>query len=153
MKRFLMLIGVAVVAAAMYVAASPASQRSSGPTLKQFNALKKQVTALNKTLKTVKSEAAAAVGIIGSCYLQDLGNGSSKFLTMMVSQKGGSSNGYMFGTQFDNATPTTALDIVFYSPQAYLQEVDPQCATTTFMRHGAMRAGIARVQQWAKSSR
>ena len=40
MKRFLMLVGVAVVAAAMYVAASPASQQSRGPTLKQFNALK-----------------------------------------------------------------------------------------------------------------
>ena len=39
MKRFLMLVGVAVVAAAMYVAASPASQQSKGATVKQFNAL------------------------------------------------------------------------------------------------------------------
>jgi hypothetical protein len=38
MKRFLLLVGVAVVAAAMYVAASPASQQSSGPTAKQFKA-------------------------------------------------------------------------------------------------------------------
>lgn len=51
MKRFLMLVGVAVVAAAMYVAASPASQQSKGPTAKQFNALKKQVTSLSKSLK------------------------------------------------------------------------------------------------------
>jgi hypothetical protein len=43
MKRFLMLVGVAVVAAAMYVAASPASQQAKAPTEKQFLALKKQV--------------------------------------------------------------------------------------------------------------
>ena len=43
MKRFLMFVGVAVVAAAMYVAASPASQQASGPTAKQFKALKAQV--------------------------------------------------------------------------------------------------------------
>ena len=40
MKRFLMLVGVAVVGAAMYVAASPASQQANGPTARQFNALK-----------------------------------------------------------------------------------------------------------------
>ena len=61
MKRFLMLVGVAAVAAAMYVAASPASQQSRGPTLKQFNALKKQVATLNKKLKAVTTEADAAV--------------------------------------------------------------------------------------------
>ena len=48
MNRFLMLVGVAVVAAAMYVAASPASQQSKGPTEKQFLALKKTVTAQGK---------------------------------------------------------------------------------------------------------
>jgi hypothetical protein len=53
MKRFLMLVGVAVVAAAMYVAASPASQQS-GPTAQQFKALKAQVTSLSKTVKGLK---------------------------------------------------------------------------------------------------
>jgi hypothetical protein len=56
MKRFLMLVGVAVVAAAMYVAASPASQQAKGPTAKQFNALKKQVATLSKNLKTAQSD-------------------------------------------------------------------------------------------------
>ena len=51
MNRFLMLVGVAVVAAAMYVAASPASQQSKGPSEKQFLALKKTVTAQGKKLK------------------------------------------------------------------------------------------------------
>ena len=55
MKRFLMLVGVAVVAAAMYVAASPASQQA-GPTAKQFAALKKQVAALSKKVKSTQTD-------------------------------------------------------------------------------------------------
>jgi hypothetical protein len=152
MKRFLMLVAVAAVAGAMYVAASPASQQSKGPTLKQFNALKKQVATLNKTLKTVKAEADAAVTIIGACYLKDNGNGTSGFLDMPVSRLGNSSAGYLFGTSLANA-PTTALDEVTSSPQAYLQEVDPQCATTSFLRHGAIRSGSSRVQHWVESTR
>ena len=152
MKRFLMLVGVAVVAAAMYVAASPASQQSRGPTLKQFKALKKQVATLNKTLKAVKSEADAAVTIIGACYLKDNGNGTVSFLAMPVSRLGNSTAGYLFGTSTVNV-PTTALDEVTSSPQAYLQEVDPQCATSSFLRHGAIRSGSSRVQHWAERSR
>jgi hypothetical protein len=56
MKRFLLLVGVAVVAAAMYVAASPASQQAKAPTAKQFAALKKQVANLSKKLTTLKAE-------------------------------------------------------------------------------------------------
>jgi hypothetical protein len=152
MKRFLMLVGVAVVAAAMYVAASPASQQASGPTLKQFNALKKQVATLSKKLKSVKSEADAAVTIIGACYLKDNGNGTVSFLDMPVSQRGNSSAGYLFGTSGANV-PTTALDEVATGPQAYLQEVDPQCATTSFLRRGALRSGSSRVQHWAERNR
>jgi hypothetical protein len=152
MKRFLLLIAVAAVAGAMYVAASPASQQSRGPTLKQFNALKKQVTTLSKTLKVVKSEADAAVAIIGACYLKDNGNGTASFLDMPVSQRGNSSAGYLFGTSGTNL-PTTALDEVASGPQAYLQEVDPQCATTSFLRHGAIRSGSSRVQHWAEYAR
>jgi hypothetical protein len=152
MKRFLMFVGVAVVAAAMYVAASPASQQSRGPTLKQFNALKKQVAALSKTLKTVKAEADASVTIIGACYLKDNGNGTASFLAMPVSQRGSSTAGYLFGTSAANV-PTTALDEVASSPQAYLQEIDPQCATTSFLRHGAIRSAGSRVQHWAERTR
>jgi hypothetical protein len=152
MKRFLMLVGVAAVAAAMYVAASPASQQASGPTLKQFNALKKQVATLSKKLKAVKAEADASVTIIGACYLKDNGNGTASFSVMPVSQRGSSTGpGYLFGTT--SGTPTTALDEATSSPQEYLQEVDPQCATTSFLRHRAMRAGIGRLQRWADRTR
>lgn len=149
MKRFLMLVGVAVVAGAMYVAASPASQQSRGPTLKQFNALKKQVATLTKTLKTVKGEADAAVTIIGGCYLKDNGNGTVSFEAMPVSQFGDSSSGFLFGTS-GTSTPRTALDVAASSPQAYLQEIDPQCATQSFLRHRAGRLGANRLQRWAE---
>ena len=152
MKRFLMLVGVAAVAAAMYVAASPASQQASGPTLKQFNTLKKQVATLSKKLKAVKSEADASVTIIGACYLKDNGNGTVGFLDMPVSQFGNSTQGFLFGTSGTNA-PTTALDEVTSSPQAYLQEVDPTCASTSFLRHRAIRSGSSRVQRWAERAR
>jgi hypothetical protein len=153
MKRFLMLVGVAAVAAAMYVAASPASQQSRGPSLKQFNALKKQVATLNKKLKTVTSEADAAVGIIGTCYLHQNSDGTVGFNFMPVSQFGNSTQGFLFGT---TATPTStrsALDINAASPQAYLQEMDPQCATVAGLRHGVMRSGSGRVQHLAERTR
>ena len=153
MKRFLMLVGVAVVAAAMYVAASPASQQSSGPTLKQFNALKKQVATLSKKLKTVKSEADASVTIIGACYLKDNGNGTAGFLDMPVSQFGSSTQGYLYGTSPNATSSRSALDVNAASPQAYLQEVDPQCATTSFLRHGAIRSASSRVQHWVERTR
>ena len=70
MNRFLMLVGVAVVAAAMYVAASPASQQSKGPSAKQFIALKKTVTAQGKKLKTLKEFASLEVTLIEDC-IQD----------------------------------------------------------------------------------
>ena len=79
-------------------------------------------------------------------------NGTASFLVMPVSQRGNSSAGYLFGTSVTNA-PTTALDEVASGPQAYLQEVDPQCATTSFLRHGAIRSGSSRVQHWVERAR
>jgi outer membrane murein-binding lipoprotein Lpp len=153
MKRFLMLVGVAAVAGAMYVAASPASQQSRGPTAKQFSALKKQVAALSKKLNNVKAEADAAVGIIGACYLNTAGSATA-FKEMLVSQRGVASvgPGYLYGTSGSSA-PTTALDVVTSSPQAYLQEIDPQCATLSGLRHGAVRSGISRIQHLVNGSR
>jgi predicted MFS family arabinose efflux permease len=106
MKRFLMLVGVAVVAAAMYVAASPASQQSSGPTAKQFNALKKQVATLAKKLKTAQTDINTVAFAYVHCSLpSEIG----------VSQRGTSTSGYLFGTSAVNS-PTTALDLVATNP-------------------------------------
>jgi len=152
MKRFLLLAGVAVVAAAMYVAASPASQQSKFATEKQVVALQKKVATLSKSLKSVKAEADAAVGIIGLCYLDISGN-TATFKVMPVSQRGVAGTGYLFGTSGQPGTATTALDVAAASPQAYLQEVDPSCATGTALKHRALRSSISRLRAWAEPAR
>jgi len=152
MKRFLLLAGVAVVAAAMYVAASPASQQSKFATEKQVVALQKKVATLSKSLKSVKAEADAAVGIIGLCYLDISGN-TATFKVMPVSQRGVAGTGYLFGASGSPGTATTALDVAASSPQAYLQEVDPSCATGTALKHRALRSSISRLRAWAEPAR
>lgn len=133
MKRFLMLAGVATVAGAMYVAAAPGSRQAAAPTARQFNALKKQVASLSKTLKAekkdeaqVKQIATLAVGYIGACFLDTSGN----IVTLGVNQFGTATAGFLFGTS-GASTPRTALDVdTSGSPLAYLQEVNATCATS-----------------------
>lgn len=142
MKRFLMLVGVAVVAAAMYVAASPASQQAAGPSAKQFSALKKQVASLSKKLKTTKSEADAAVGFIAACLV------SQNAGVWGVSEFGDGQAG-TFGYSYKDspaATPTfvTALDFDgSTSPQTFLQAVDPSCVSGA-LKH-RLRPGSAKL--------
>src|SRR5262245_25110116 len=130
MKRFLMLVGVAVVAAVMYVAASPASHQATGPTARQFNALKKQVASLSKKLKTTKSEADAAAGFIAQCFF------SSNAGVWAVTEFGDGSASPTFGYKYtpDNGVTqqlVTALDFdASTTPDAWLQAVDPSCVNT-----------------------
>ena len=107
MNRFLMLLGVAVVAAAMYVAASSASQASKGVSVAKFNALSKKVTALSKTVKTDGN----LLNNLAYAYLH-----CSLHSGLGVSQRGDSSNSGGFGYQFipqGSTTPVsvTALDV------------------------------------------
>ena len=67
MNRFLMLVAVAMIASAMYVAASPAGQQSRGPTAKQYRAMKKQVAKMSRILKTVKRQAQYARDYVHDC--------------------------------------------------------------------------------------
>jgi outer membrane murein-binding lipoprotein Lpp len=102
MKRFLMLVGVAVVAAAMYVAASPASQQAKGPTAKQFRALKAQVATLAKKLKTTQSNLNTLAAVYLHCSLHS---------EIGINQRGSNSTvGYEF-TDGVTTAPTTALDL------------------------------------------
>jgi outer membrane murein-binding lipoprotein Lpp len=133
MKRFLMLVGVAVVAAAMYVAAGTASQQSRGPTAKQFKALKAQVATLGKKLKATKAEADALAGAISTCFTSVVG--VSEF---------GDPNG-TFGYQYldqgaTSPASTTALDADgSTAPDVYMQTVDATCVQA--LRHRTGRAG------------
>lgn len=151
MKRFLMLIGVAVVAAAMYVAASPASQQAKGPTLKQFNALKTQVTALNKKLKDTTNVANAALGIIADCYFT-VSNSSATANGLGVSQVGSISNGFLFGANSATSTPRTALDVAPANPTYDLQEVTPACVAGTLARHRTSDSASSRLLRLAGSA-
>jgi hypothetical protein len=56
MQRFLIILAVAAVAGFFYVTAATGSGMQSGPTLKQFAALKQQVTVLNKKVKSLNYE-------------------------------------------------------------------------------------------------
>jgi hypothetical protein len=136
MKRFLMLVGVAVVAAAMYVAASPASQQSKGPSAKQFKALEKQVATLSKSLKATKKEADSAVGFIAGCLA------SANSVVAPVSQFGTSTDGFVFGPPDTTTgqTARTALDIDSSpSPGAFLLGVDPSCVNSSAVVHQGTR--------------
>jgi hypothetical protein len=97
MKRFLMLVAVATVAGAMYVAAAPGSQQAT-PTAKQFTALKKQVAKLSKTVSTLKKDegnvkklAVAEAGLLLACMSK----------TMPVDQAGDAvahTHGFVYST-------------------------------------------------------
>jgi hypothetical protein len=149
MKRFLTLVGVAVVAAAMYVAAAPGSQQASGPTAKQFKALKKQVATLSKTLKAVKLEAADADGFVRQCLLTTNGG------VVPVNQFGTPTSGFLFGTM-NASTPRTALDVDTTTTNftgAYLQVVDPACITSAGAAAHALRSGGSHLPLLAERSR
>lgn len=139
MTRFLMLVGVAVVAAAMYVAASSASQQSKGPTEKQFVALEKKVAAQAKTLKAVKAAANQAYGFIATCFVTQ---SAGALPTSEFGDAQSGAFGYTYTPQTGPAVMTTALDIDGgATPQGYLQTVDPSCVQANGLRHGMTRSG------------
>ena len=150
MKRFLMLVGVAVVAAAMYVAAGTASQQSAGVTAKQFAALKKQVASLSKTLKTVKAEAADADGFVQTCLV------SANSGVLPINEFGDpvGTFGYSYTADGNTFTDTTALDVDLSNPfnGVYLQGVDPACINAA-ARHRLARAGTGRLQLSLRAER
>jgi hypothetical protein len=112
MKRFLMLVGVAVVAAAMYVAASPASQQAKAPTAKQFKALKAQVAKLAKSLKTTQNDLDSFAAVYLHCSLHS---------RIGISQRGNTTTGYLYGAPSGTPPPTatTALDLVTVGTPTY----------------------------------
>jgi hypothetical protein len=157
MKRFLMLVGVGVVAGAMYVAAAPGSRQSAAPTAKQFASLKKQVASLNKTVKTlakdeksVKTLAVDEAVLLVACMKT----------AVPVGQFGDDTNhtqGYRYATSANLATPGSdvlggALDVTASTdPNAvFFVGGDTDCATalasssasTTSFRHEAALAGV-----------
>jgi hypothetical protein len=107
MKRFLMLVAVAAIAGAMYVAAAPGGLRATGPTARQFATLKKQVGKLQKQVTGLQQEADGTVAVLTLCVMhQPIG----------VDQVGNSTSGYLFGSPQTapnavTATASSALDL------------------------------------------
>ena len=132
MARFLMLLGVAAVAGAMYVAAASGSQQSAGVTTKQFQALKKQVATLNTTVK-------ALTGVLVACDAH----------AVPINQYGDAENG-AYGYHYlqpDGTTEivTSALDISSASDTGagWFAYGSSSCYTKLGgLRRTAARAGI-----------
>ena len=146
MKRFLMFVGVAVVAAVMYVAASPASQQSKGPTEKQFLALQKKVTAQGKKLKVLNEFAALEVTLIQDCIqnavpIDQFGNPGDS-----TSPEG--YNYHLAGTDPADDILTTGLDVTDPTQDTgalFITGGDATCGTLvngSGLRHAAAKAGI-----------
>ncbi|MFL5961163.1 MAG: hypothetical protein ACJ75G_12985 [Gaiellaceae bacterium] len=157
MKRFLMLVAVAAVAGAMYVAAAPGGQQATAPTAAQFATLKKQVTKLTRTVTALKKDeakvkkaAGLALGFLEVCYFDSNG----QLENLPVTQFGDTGTGFLFGTSTSSA-PRSALDIdTSGSPRAFLQEITPGCLTsTTALRHGSLGSDSSRLQRWAERTR
>jgi hypothetical protein len=143
MKRFLMLVGVAAVAAAMYVAASPASQQSRGPTLAQFNALKAKVTSQGKTIKQLKQFAALEATFLTDCVK----------LAVPIDQFGDGSTAQTEGYNYSQPAGvgnflTTALDVTDPAQDTgalFITGGDASCGTLvngTGLRRAAAKAGV-----------
>jgi len=156
MKKLLMLVGVAVVAAAMYVAASSASQQSTFASQKEVAALQKKVATMSKTLKAVKTAANAAAGFIGTCFLTVSGKNAAE-TTFPVSQFGSAGDGFLYGSTAAGAAAPIARTALDYDPSpaafAHLQEVNTVCGTGTPLRHDAVHSADSRLLRWAKRTR
>ncbi len=150
MRRFLMLLGVAAVAGAMYVAAAPGSQQASGPTAKQFAALKKQVASLSKTMKQVKAAANDADGFVRTCLIST----NSGVLPINDFGDPNGTFGYKYTADGTTLTDTTALNVDTSTPftGVYLQGVDPTCVTAA-ARHHATSLGAGHLHLFLHAER
>jgi hypothetical protein len=99
MNRFLTLLAVAAIAGVMYVAAAPGGLRSTGPTAKQFRALKASVTKIQKQVKQVKQLAQGEAVILLECIMHG---------PVGADEVGTSTTGYLFGPPQTAPTASTA---------------------------------------------
>jgi hypothetical protein len=104
MKRFLLLVAVAVVAGTMYVAAAPGSPQASGPTAKQFGALKKEVATLSTQLKQVKTLSVAEAVLLTDCM-------SEAIPINQFGDTAGQTEGFHYRMADSSEVLTTALDV------------------------------------------
>jgi hypothetical protein len=142
-RQFLMLVGVAAVAGAMYVAAASGSRQSTGPTAKQFKALKTQVAALSKKLKTTQNNLDGLAAAYVHCSLpSEIG---------IAEKPSGGGSGWGYDFTFGDGTPgfAAALDLAATAPATAVQweltpynNLDSACQSlvgAAALRHHAAR--------------
>src|SRR4051812_9076178 len=112
MRRFLMLVGVAAVAGAIYVAAASGNQQSTGATAKQLQAVKTQVTVLSKKLKATQNDLDGLATAYVHCSLP--------FEIGIAEKPSGGGSGWGYDFTFGNGTPgfAAALDLAATPPAA-----------------------------------
>jgi hypothetical protein len=129
MNRFLMLVGVAAVASAMYVAAASGSQRSAGPTAKQFAALKKQVAVLQKKEKSTDNLANDTAVVLVHCVMHKV-----QGLLQLGDASGANTYGFTY-TPANSNTATMRSAVDFYPAASsttvvpLFNESDPACVS------------------------
>lgn len=155
MNKLLLLVGVAAVAAAMYVAGASGSQQTKivyAPQ-KEVVALQKKFNKLNNFVnKDVGPAALASVTVIGDCWLT-VGSSIATANGLGVSQFGTNSSGFLFGANSTSSTPRTALDLDTNAPTYYLQEVTPACVAGHLARQHGLRSGGSLLHRWAARTR
>jgi hypothetical protein len=149
----LMLLAVAAVAGAMYVAAAPGSRQAAAPSEKQFSALKKEVAGLSKKLTALKKDesgikalAGVEAGVLAACVT----------VTAPINQFGDAQNnppteGYVYDQPLGAGTfDTTALDVTDQSDPGALWIVGGTatsgCLTAlggSGLRHDAAALGLS----------
>ena len=144
MRAFLMLVGVAAVAGAMYAAGASGGRPAKFASQREVVALRRDLKKVQTELKAVKSAAYTANHIIGLCYFGANGQGTGPVVPVALgaSQFGDATSGFLFGTNGATAAPRTALDVDESTPMVYLQTVNPEChPISPAPRHALTRWG------------
>lgn len=139
MKRFLVVLALAAVAGATYVATAPGGQKA-GPTAKQFTALKKQVAGLSKQLKALKKDE----GVVKQLSLAEAGVLVDCIAKIVPVAEFGDAQGQTYGYSYTDSQAqssfATALDWTTSSDTkaTWLPTSDSACVTDvngTGLRH------------------
>lgn len=112
MKHLVVLIAAGLVAIAIYAVAAPAGEQAVTP--KQFAALSKKVTTLQKDVKVLKAEASCA--LVQAVPIGQFGKPSGN-------------EGYVYNEPNNDLALTTALDVTSAgSAQAWVLVTSAECA-------------------------
>jgi|1185.fasta_scaffold127902_2 opacity protein-like surface antigen len=129
MKRFLALLVTAAVAVGLYAATAGGTQQAVTPA--QFNALKKQVTKMQKDVTALKSFVSSCLGYAPIVQFGDTS---------------GTSAGYHYKQPDGSEILTSALDVASQgeTPDALFATIDQQCVGSARLKLARLDAQLSR---------